>query len=114
MPKAKYKLYYEEMVDQNQQLFDEFQKVHNAFQTLREQKLSKNKQFSQKEMEKASQTFHIKGKKILRIIQDAERRLCGKMERGVHGRYSSTLADKFWNQVKKHFPLIDLVGVEIS
>ena len=58
--------------------------------------------------------FHELGKPLLRIIEDAERRLCGKMESGVHGTYSKNLADKFRAEIKRSYPLIDLVGVEIS
>lgn len=58
--------------------------------------------------------FHIVGKQVLRIVEDAERKLCGKMEGGMYSGYSTNLAEKFRDQVRKSLKYIDFVGVEIS
>lgn len=58
--------------------------------------------------------FHIVGKQVLHLVEDAERKLCGKMEGGGYGSYSGKLADKFRETVRKSFKYIDFVGVEIS
>ena len=58
--------------------------------------------------------FHIVGKQVLHLVEDAERRLCGKMEGGGYGNYSKNLADKFRDLVRKSLKYIDFVGVEIS
>ena len=58
--------------------------------------------------------FHILGKQVLKIVEDAERKLCGKMEGGGYANYSANLADKFRGEVRKSLKYIDFVGVDIS
>ena len=54
--------------------------------------------------------FNIIGKQVLRIVEDAERKLCGKMESGGYSTYSANLADKFRGEVRKSLKYIDFVG----
>ena len=58
--------------------------------------------------------FNEIGKQVLKIVEDAERKLCGKMEGGKYGTYSANLAEKFRDHVRKSLKYIDFVGVEIS
>lgn len=58
--------------------------------------------------------FNITGKQVLKIVEDAERKLCGKMEGGGYASYSGNLADKFRGEVRKALKYIDFVGVDIS
>jgi hypothetical protein len=58
--------------------------------------------------------FHVVGKEVLHLVEDAERRLCGKMEGGGYGSYSGKLADKFRETVRKSLKYIDFVGCQIS
>lgn len=58
--------------------------------------------------------FNILGKQVLRIVEDTERKLCGKMEGGGYANYSANLAEKFRSEVRKSLKYIDFVGVDIS
>lgn len=79
--------------------FEEFRMIHDLY------KLDNKKNQSE---------FNRIGKPILEIIREYENRLCSGMERGVFGKYSDKVAEKFWERVKKEFPLVELVGVEIE
>lgn len=93
---TKYRQYFQEMVDQNAELFAAFKVVHDGYQQDR----------------KAwSQRFHAEGQPIIDIIRDFERRLCAGMERGKNGMFSARVAEKFWAEVKTYLPLIERVGV---
>ena len=87
------------MVTQNQKMFDDFKKLHDAYS------LDKSKH------EKA---FHQEGRDVLDMIRFWERKLCSGMEKGTNSQYSSKLAEKFWDEIRKTYSLIDLVGVEIT
>ncbi len=87
------------MITQNQKLFDDFKKVHDAFVKDREAHQAK---------------FNQDGRDVLDMIRFWERKLCFGMEKGVNHQYSSRLAEKFWNEIRKDYSHIDLVGVEIT
>lgn len=92
----KYKEYFKEMCGQNKKLFDEFLFIHNLY----------------KDNKKANQVvFNELGLQVRHVVEDWDRRLCGRMERGSNASYSAKLSEKFWGEVKKIFPLIDFVGV---
>ncbi len=94
---SRYQQAYNQMLAQNQTLFDEFTLIHAAY--LADPQTAKPK-------------FNEVGKKILSIIQDHDRRLCSQTERGGYSRYSANLSEKFWALVRTHFPKIDLVGTK--
>jgi acetoin utilization deacetylase AcuC-like enzyme len=54
------------------------------------------------------------GHKALRIVEETERKLCGKMEGGGYGNYSTNLAEKFRSLVRQSLKYIDFVGVKIE
>lgn len=87
------------MIDENKKLFEEFKIVHDQYKT--------DKRNFQKQ-------FNAQGKVVVDIMREYEDRLCSGMERGVYGKYSNKVSEKFWQRVKKDFPLIELVGVEIT
>lgn len=89
---------YEGTVSKNRELFEKFSQIHDHFKSAQDNKTE----------------FDSVGKQVVRILDEAENRLCSKMENTSHGKYSSNLADKFRVEVRKHFPLIDLVGVTIN
>jgi hypothetical protein len=99
MPPAKYKQFYQLMIDQNRQLFDSFQPIHDAFAQDKEQHAAE---------------FHAQGQLVLDVVRDWERRLCHGMEKGRYASYSAKLAEKFWDLVRQDLPLIDEVGVRVS
>lgn len=86
------------MISEHQEEFDKFRDIHAKYQ------LSSNSH---------QQEFNEFGKEILEIIREYEQRLCGGMERGQFGKFSDKVSEKFWSRIKKDFPLIELVGVEI-
>jgi len=94
---TKYKQYFQQMVDQNHELFTSFKKTHDSYQTDR--KLW-------------SAQFHAHGLPVVDVIRDWERRLCSTMERGKNAAFSARVAEKFWGEVKLYLPLIERVGVK--
>lgn len=86
------------MCVENKVVFDNFQFIHNLYQ----------------ENKKANQViFNEQGLIVRKIIEDWDRRLCGRMERGVNATYSARLSEKFWGAVRTRFPMIDFVGAVI-
>ena len=87
-------------------------KYQQAFNEMWQANTSLFEKFAKMTMEDPQ--FHIVGKQVLHLVEDAERKLCGKMEGGGYGSYSGKLADKFRETVCKSLKYIDFVGVEIS
>lgn len=96
---VRYKQAFQEMYDQNKDLFDSFKSIHDGFQ---------------KNPESFQFRFNKAGKKVIEVIREHEAKLCGKTERGVYSKFSGNLSDKFWGEVKQRFPKIDFVGVKVS
>lgn len=90
---------FNKMVEDHPDLFKEFKVIHDSYRQNR------------KELQKE---FNEIGKQVMEVIREYEDRLCAGMERGVYGKYSDKVAEKFWDRIKKDYPLIELVGVEIS
>ncbi len=96
---TKYKQYFQEMVEANEELFADFKVIHDQFAADR---LAYQEEFNRK------------GEIIMEIIQDWEKRLCSRMEGGKNGAYSANLAEKFRSEIKKVYPLIDFIGVKLT
>jgi hypothetical protein len=94
---TKFKQCYQQMSDENDALFNQFQVIHDGYKSDRKQ---------------WSKQFHEVGKQVVEIMRDWERKLCSGMERGNNAVYSSKLADKFWEEIKKRYSHIELVGVK--
>lgn len=86
------------MLEEHHDQFTKFKQIHDAYQLNRSQLQSE---------------FNAIGKEIMEVIREYEDRLCAGMERGMYGKYSDKVSQKFWDRVKKEYPLIELVGVEI-
>lgn len=99
MAAPRFKQAVEEMISLHKKEFDEFMKVHELFKT---------------DQMKWSEKFNELGKPIMDYILVAEKRLCSKTENSGYGNYSTKLSEKFREEVKKYFPLIDFVGVTFS
>ena len=99
MAKTKYNEYYQRMVAENRQLFDDFLKIQDSFRVNPEANTAK---------------FHEVGQKVVDKIRDFDRRLCSAMGRGVFSTYSQKLSEKFWDLARKDFDQIDMVGVKIK
>jgi hypothetical protein len=96
---TKYQQAYEEMIMGRKADFEVFKKIHDLYKT---------------DQTRWKEEFDRLGKPLLRIIEEEESRLCMKMEGGGKGKFSSKVAEKFREEVKKNFPLIDLVGVKFE
>ncbi len=95
MPIPKFEKFYQLMEEQNSELFNKFQAIHDQFAADGSQAVE----------------FHQVGRDVLDVIRDWERRLCSGMERGQFAGYSAKLSEKFWQKVKERFTLIEAVGL---
>lgn len=87
------------MLSSHQEVFDAFKKVHDNYAT---------------DQDKWQKEFNEKGDEVLTIIRRYENMLCGHSESTSFGKYSSKLSEKFWAEVKIHFPKIDFIGVTFN
>lgn len=93
---TKYKKAFKEMLEDNQKLFSEFKSIHDNFN---------------KDPKNWQDKFNEEGTKILRVIRRYENNLCSRSENTRFGKYSATLSDKFWEEVRILLPLIDQVKI---
>jgi hypothetical protein len=94
---VKYKEYVQKMLSENRDLFNGFKKIHDRY-ALRSDGLQEE--------------FNKKGEKVLEVVREYENRLCANTERGVYNKFSGGLAQKFQDEVRKEFPMIDHVGLK--
>ena len=99
MAKPKYVEYYQRMINVNKEIFENFKKVHDEYGL---------------NPEKHQDKLNAHGEKIMLIIQEWENKLCMQSEKGGYGIFTTKLADKFRNEVRKSFPNIDCVGIKID
>ena len=97
MAAPKFKEFYELMVKQNQEDFDEFKKAHDGFV---------------KDPHKWKAKFNELGRDIQDTIRTYENRLCRQSEGSGNSKFSTHLAEKFQQEVKAHFPKINFIGME--
>lgn len=95
----KYKDYVLRMIDENKQIFDEFRIIHDKYA------LDPNNLQAE---------FNKKGEIIREIIREYENRLCANTERGSFVRYSAKLSEKFHEEIRKIFPMIDHIGLIVQ
>ena len=69
--------------------------------------------YSQDE-EAYQEEFNKLGEKVILLTKEWENKLCRQSEKAGYSSYTTALAEKFQNEVKKHFPLIDHVGVVVK
>jgi len=96
---TKYKEYFQRMLGENKEAFDEFTKLHFEYSTNPDRYQDK---------------FNKEGEKILIITHEWEGKLCNQSEKAGFGNYTGNLAEKFQAEVKSHFPLIDHIGVVVK
>lgn len=94
---AKYKEYFDLMLQQNTELFENFKDIHDHY-TL--------------EPEKYQKIFNDYGREILDVVQEWENRLCSKSESGGYSKYTTNLSEKFRGEVKKYLPKINYIGLQ--
>lgn len=96
---TKYKEYYEKMVSENKEIFDKFTRSHFEYSI---------------DQNKNQEEFNKIGEEILNIIHEYEDRLCRHSEGAGFGKFTSNLAEKFQDEIRSHFPLIDHVGIIVN
>lgn len=96
---TKYKEYFNRMVEENKKAFIDFTNAHFEYST-NEDKFQEN--------------FNKEGEKILKVIHEWEDRLCKTSEKAGFSSYTGNLAEKFQEEVRMHFPLIDHVGIIVK
>ncbi len=94
---AKYRQLFLEMMEENRDLFLDFKEIHDKYV---------------EDEEKYKDDFNEKGKKVVEIIRDYEMRLTATQNSGSYSKFSTGLADKFWDQIRSFLPRIDFVGVK--
>ena len=99
MAQAKYKEYYQKMLEREADLFNQFRTVHDNYQ---------------QDQSKFQEEFNQVGQKVVDTIHDWERRLCSVMGRSQYASYSQTVSEKFWDLARNDFPQIDMVGVKVE
>ncbi len=94
-----YKKAVEELISLHKQDFDAFKPIHDLYG---------------KDQITVQEEFNRLGRPILRAVEDAERKLCSKMESGGKAKYSAGLAEKFRAEVKKVLPYLDFIGAKVE
>lgn len=94
---AKYRQLFLEMMEKHRDIMLDFKEVHDNF--VKDEKLYKKE-------------FNEKGAKVVEIIREYEMKLTSHQNSGQFSKYSSGLADKFWDQIRSFLPRIDFVGVK--
>jgi gamma-glutamylcysteine synthetase len=97
MSKPLYRQLYDQMLAENEELFERFRCVHEAYAINHEANQMR---------------FNEVGGEVLKLVQQTEARLCRQTEKGGYGRYSTNLAEKFRDLIRKEFGKIDMVGVK--
>jgi len=93
---TKYKQYFEKMLQSEKNVFEKFLKIHNLYS---------------QDQEKNQDEYNREGAKILEIIHEWETKLCSQSEKAGYGYATSKLSEKFMDEVRKEFPLIDHIGI---
>lgn len=96
---TKYKEYFDRMVVENKEAFNRFTNAHFEYST---------------DQDRFQGSFNKEGEKILKIIHEWEDRLCKNSESAGFASYTGNLAEKFQEEVQRHFPLIDHVGIIVN
>ena len=94
---AKYRQLFLQMMEEHRDLFLDFKEVHDKF--IEDEDTYKSE-------------FNAKGAKVVEIIRDYEMKLTAHTNSGQFSKYSTGLADKFWDQIRSFLPRIDFVGVK--
>jgi hypothetical protein len=93
---TKYKEYFQRMVGENKEIFDEFKTLHANYGM---------------DEEKFQDDFNKLGAKVLDIAHEWENRLCKSSEGAGFGTFTTKLSEKFQEELRSAFPLIDHVGI---
>lgn len=94
---SKYRKAVTEMLEENEELFEEFRAIHEAYVI--------NPQVNQAK-------FNAAGAPVMDCIREYERKLVSIMGAGQYSKFSANLSEKFMEEIRKVFPKIIFVGVQ--
>lgn len=94
---SKYRAMVQQMLEENKELFDEFEPIHDAYVL--------NPAVNQAK-------YNAIGSEVMDVIREYERKLCSKMGTGQYGKFSMNLSEKFMEEIKNIYPKIMFIGVE--
>ena len=89
--------YFQDMMEYNKEVFDEFAKVHAIYDP--------QTHAHQNELNEV-------GEPVLAVVRKYENLLCAYSESGKYGKFSNKTAEVFWNYIRKAYPYIDYVGLK--
>jgi CRISPR/Cas system-associated protein Cas10 (large subunit of type III CRISPR-Cas system) len=89
--------YFQDMMEYNKELFDEFKIIHDKFAS---------------DEKKYREEFNEVGERVQVIIRKYENLLCSHAEGGKFGKFSDKTADTFWKYIRGAFPKIDFIGIK--
>lgn len=92
-----YQKAFQEMLTRNQAIFDQFKEIHDGYMA---------------DPATWKGMFNDVGGQVMDIIRDTERRLCATMGKGQYSKFTQTLSEKFWAEVRTVYPKIDFVGIK--
>ena len=95
---TKFKEYFQRMVEQNKNDFESFKIIHDEYALNPDRNQDK---------------YNKEGKKIMFIIKEWESKLCHQQEK-TYSQYTGNLAEKFMEEVRKEFPMIDHIGIIVK
>jgi len=140
----KYKEYFKRMVKTYKELFDKFAKIHTDYgmdndkQSLAGGTSKYQEEFNdilpalksgvslqrrmtyqrsihlRNELRSVLECCYKVGADVLKVIHEWEGRLCSHSEKAGYANYTGNLAEKFQQEVKNHFPLIDHIGIIVK
>ena len=93
---TKYRQYVERMLTNHKELFESFKQIHDKYALSQEDN---------------QEEFNQAGEKVMLVVKGWEDKLCRQSEKAGYSSYTTSLAEKFQGEVKKHFPLIDHIGL---
>lgn len=96
---TKYKEYVDKMIEENRELFENFQVIHDQYAL---------------DQDKWQEEFNRQGERVMVIVRHYEDKLCRRSEGSGYASFTGNLAGKFQEEIKKIFPLIDNIGIKTS
>jgi len=87
------------MFENHKDIFDEFRPLHDKYHN---------------EPSKHQDEFNEKGAKVMEIIKEWEDKLCSRSEGNGYGSFTASLAEKFMEEIRKEFPMIDRIGLIVT
>lgn len=80
-------------------MFEKFQRLHDRYAL---------------DEERWQEKFNKEGEKILNVIREYENKLCFQSEKGGYSHFTPKLSEKFREEVKKHFSMIEHIGLKME